>query len=306
MLPGRHNQVGMRMEIGLGNNGASEKTVSMRDISDEPVSGTVYSFCTLVTDVARYRAMVGEFVGKGFTEADSEFLYLDNSGGNRFDAYAGYNLFLRAARGTYVILCHQDIRLLSDGRDRLDAVITELNSLDPRWGLFGNAGGLHSGARAIRISDPHGDDVAQGGPFPVACQTLDENFIVVRAAANLSLSGDLSGFHLYGTDMCAVAAFLGYTAYVVDFHLRHEGRGRIDDTFTRAAADLVHKYARTMQPIFFTTTCARLVITPSPFVNRISNTRQGLNFIRLAANAASIALRWAGGKRRRSADQHRR
>jgi hypothetical protein len=246
------------------------------------------------------------FAAGGFAAPDCEFLYLDNSAGNRFDAYAGYNLFLRAARGEYVILCHQDVRLLSDGRDRLDAVIAELDRLDPRWGLFGNAGGLRSGAVAIRISDPpHGEDVAWGGPFPVACQTLDENFIVVRAAANLALSADLKGFHLYGTDVCAVASFLGYTAYVADFHLRHEGPGTVDDVFAGQAVDLIDKYARTMRPVFLTTTCTRLVITPFPFFNRMGNTRRGKRLIQLAAHIASVALRWMGLKRRQPATPRR-
>jgi len=241
------------------------------------------------------------FAAGGFAAPDCEFLYLDNSAGNRFDAYAGYNLFLRAARGEYVILCHQDVQLLSDGRDRLEAVIAELDKLDPHWGLFGNAGGLRSGAVAIRISDAgHGDDVAQGGPFPVACQTLDENFIVVRAAANLALSADLSGFHMYGTDICAVAALLGYTAYVVDFHLRHADVGIVPDVFAGQAVNLVNKYARTMWPVVLTTTCTRIVITPFPFFNRIGNTKQGLRVIRLAARVASVALRWMGLKRRRT------
>ena len=240
------------------------------------------------------------FAAAGFIPPDCEFLYLDNSAGNRFDAYAGSNLFLRAARGDYVILCHQDVRLLSDGRDRLDAVIAELDNLDPRWGLFGNAGGLRSGAVAIRISDPpHGENATVGGPFPVVCQTLDENFIVVRAAANLALSGDLSGFHLYGTDICAIATLLGHTAYVVDFHLRHAGLGIMDDSFARLAAGLVGKYARAMRPAVLTTTCTRLVITPLPLLNRLSNTRQGMRFIRLAARVASTVLRWTGARRRR-------
>jgi hypothetical protein len=260
-------------------------------------TGIRYSVCTLVTRPADWRAMARSFAAAGFAPPDCEFLSLDNATGNRFDAYAGYNIFLRAACGAYVILCHQDVRLLSDGRDRLDAVIAELDSLDPHWGLFGNAGGLRSGALAIRISDPHGENVAQGGPFPVACQTLDENFIVVRAAANLAVSHDLHGFHLYGTDMCMLASILGYSAYIVDFHLRHEGRGVIDAVFARALTDLVHKYARTKWPAFVTASCGKFVIMPFDFLNKRLNTRGGLRFVMFAAHLANTALRWVGIKR---------
>lgn len=232
------------------------------------------------------------FADGGFAAPGCEFLVLDNTEAHRFDAYAGCNLFLRAARGAYVVLCHQDIRLLTDGRERLDAVIAELDRRDPHWGLFGNAGGLRSGEVAVRISDPaHGANAARGGPFPVACQTLDENFIVVRADANLALSGDLAGFHLYGTELCTVAAMLGHSAYVVDFHLRHHGRGTLDDSFVRLSAALVAKYARRMRPAVLTTTCTRLVITPSARLNRIANTRRGMRLVRLAARVAGVASR---------------
>jgi len=45
---------------------------------------------------------------------------------------------------------------------------------------------------AIRISDPYGENQSSSSG---ACHALDENFIVVRRQANLSLSHDLSGFH---------------------------------------------------------------------------------------------------------------
>jgi hypothetical protein len=155
-----------------------------------------YSICTLVTDPERYSDLVSSFIAHGFAPTECEFLYLDNSAGNRFDAYQGVNLFLRVALGDYIIICHQDIELLNDGRDRLDAVIGELDKIEPTWGVFGNAGGLPSGGLARRISDPQAEDDRQGGPFPIPVVSLDENFIVVRADANIAASADLRGFHL--------------------------------------------------------------------------------------------------------------
>ena len=55
--------------------------------------------------------MVESFRTAGFTAGDTEFLYVDNSDQNALDAFAAYNLFLRVAKGRYIILCHQDIIL---------------------------------------------------------------------------------------------------------------------------------------------------------------------------------------------------
>ncbi len=192
-----------------------------------------YSICTLVTRKQQYGEMIASFRSGGFLEPSCEYLYLDNSAENSWDAYRGYNLFLNVARGKYIILCHQDILLLADGRSRLDEIIAELDRLDPNWGLLGNAGGYRPGELALRISDPRGPD-QRAGKLPARVRSLDENFIVVRRSANLALSRDLSGFHFYGTDLCMIGDLLGYTAYVVDFHLLHKGGGICDAVFYQA------------------------------------------------------------------------
>jgi hypothetical protein len=234
-----------------------------------------YSICTLVNDAAQYGEMVKSFFVGGFTEPECEFLHVDNTGENRIDAYGGLNLLLRAARGAYVILCHQDVRLLADGRERLDAVIADLDSRDPAWGLFGNSGGLPGGGLALRISDPRGDDQSAGGPFPVQVISLDENFIVARAAANLSVSGDLAGFHLYGVDLVLIAERLGYHAYVVDFLLQHLGSGTMDPSFHELRVALMAKHARTSRWQWMETTCVSFPLTTSSLMLRLMRPPHG-------------------------------
>ncbi|MEI7605832.1 MAG: hypothetical protein WCJ64_00470 [Rhodospirillaceae bacterium] len=237
--------------------------------------GVRYSVCTLVTRSDEYGRLVESFRAGGFDGADCEYLYLDNSGENRFDAFAGYNLFLTAARGEYVILCHQDVELLEDGRRRLDEVLEALTSRHPDWGLCGNAGGIRPGRLALRISDPHGENVAVGGPFPVRVSSLDENFIVVRRGANLAVSHDLAGFHLYGTDLCLVAGVLGLGAYVVDFHLRHRSPGTADARFDELRRRLIDKYRAALRPRWITTTCTLCFVSGSRLLNAVANSRTG-------------------------------
>ena len=222
-----------------------------------PVSAPFkFSVCTLVTQPDEYAEMAASFVRAGFSPDDTEYLFSDNTGGNQLDAYRGYNLFLQAARGEFIVLCHQDILLDYDRREILEQRIRELDALDPAWALLGNAGraqrfGLP--VTAIKISHPSGTETI--GTFPTRVDSLDENFIVVKRAANLALSHDLSGFHFYGTDLCRIAKILGRTAYAVNIHLLHKSLGKYDDSFFQSRWQLVKKYQQALHggQIFTTT-----------------------------------------------------
>ena len=142
---------------------------------------------------------------------------------------------LAAARGRFVILCHQDVRLLGEGRVALDARLADLDARDPTWAVAGNAGGIRPGALALRISDPHGADQRRG-LLPCRVASLDENFLIVRREARIGFSRDLSGFHFYGADVCLAADVMGHSCYVVDFHLQHLSPGRKGAEFTQVLA----------------------------------------------------------------------
>lgn len=237
--------------------------------ADAPEAGRPrFSICTLVTRTAEYAGMIESFVAKGFGPGDCEYLYLDNESGNRFDAFAGYNLFLARARGDFVILCHQDILLHADDRAALEARLSELTSLDPHWAVCGNAGGVGLGRRAVRISDPHGADQKRG-PFPIPASALDENFMIVRGEANLAMSRDLEGFHFYGADLCIVADFLGWSSWVIDFHLFHKSFGPVDERFFRLRQAAARKYRRAMRPRWIVTTVTDFFVSGSRAASRV-------------------------------------
>lgn len=188
-----------------------------------------FSICTLVTRPDQYRAMLRSYRDAGFGD-DCEYLCIDNSRGNVLDAFGGCDAFLAEARGEYVILTHQDVELAFDDRAALERRLRELSELDPDWGACGNSGGVSLGRHAIRISDPHGEDT-RIGDLPQRVTALDENFIVVRRGANLCLSRDLAGYHMYGADLCVMADVKGHRCYVIDFHLRHLSGGTADAGF---------------------------------------------------------------------------
>jgi hypothetical protein len=231
-----------------------------------------FSICTLVTRLAEYSEMVESFVSHGFTPADCEYLYLDNSESNRFDAFRGYNIFLSEARGDFIILCHQDILLLDDGRAELEQRLDELTAHDPKWALCGNAGGVAFNRWAVRISDRFGTNQSIGA-FPVHVTALDENFILVKREANLASSSDLSGFHFYGADLCIVADFLGRSAWVIDFHLCHKGVGTTGASFYRHRKDVARKYRKAFRSRFVVTTMTHFYLSGSSILSRILTSR---------------------------------
>lgn len=235
-------------------------------------SGPRYSICTLVTRPAEYEQMLASFRSIGFTVADCEFLFIDNSAGNKHDGFSGYNAFLSASRGKFVVLCHQDVAALHDGRAVLDECLEELSALDPFWAVAGNAGATASGANRIRISDPHGKDIATG-PFPSVVTAVDENFVVVRRGANLGVTPSMRGFHLYAADLCLSARLLGMRSYVINFHLLHNSKGTADASYITVRNELRRFRSSAMRPavIASTTSSGAFVATGNAIYGRILN-----------------------------------
>jgi hypothetical protein len=262
-----------------------------KDITETELGEFKYSICTFVTRHSQYNELVESFVSHGFSYDDCEYLYIDNSETNRYEAYAGVNKFLTVARGFYIIICHQDVLLLEDGRKKLDQVIEELDRLDPNWGVCGNAGGIHPGRLALRISDPHGENQFTER-LPVRVRGLDENFLVARREANLAVSRDLLGFHLYGADLCVVAHFLGYTTYVVDFHLRHLSYGVKGSTFAIVRSAMIAKYDRSLRPQMVTTPSTNVFLGRRAVLGAVLNSSVVLGIARrLGRLAATLRSR---------------
>ncbi|MEQ1718646.1 MAG: hypothetical protein ABL907_22115 [Hyphomicrobium sp.] len=246
----------------------------LRPETEVPLSAEPrYTIATLVSDRSQYEAMRASFRSHGFQDGDCEYLFIDNTGPLQTDAYRGLNAMLNAAHAPIVLLCHQDLRLLVDGRHILDERLAALARRDANWALAGNAGGVAPGKLALRISDPHGRNV-HVGELPARVATLDENFIVVRREARIGFSRDLSGFHFYGADICLHASQMGYSAYVIDFHLEHLSPGKKGQDFGTMEQAFQDKWARALSPRWVQTTCALLRLSGAPggtFIARLAN-----------------------------------
>jgi hypothetical protein len=243
------------------------------------------SFCAMVTRWEQYETCRASLLERGFTEDDCEFLVIDNSGGNTADAYQATNAFLQAARAPYIVLHHQDVRLLEDGRDQLEDRLRALTELDPDWALCGNAGAAPGGQTVLHLSHPANDRHIEGGPFPARVMSLDENFIVVRREANLAASHDLHGFHHYGVDLCMIAELLGWHAYVIDFLLRHDSPGTMDPVYWASRQAIAAKYRSAFRPRWIE------LVTHQPFYASSSRLRSETAHLVRAARQVLHAVR---------------
>lgn len=249
------------------------------EVSETGAYSYEFSICTLVTKKEEYGEMVTSFVNYGFAYDSCEYLYIDNSQGCQHDAFSGLNLFLQRAQGKYIILCHQDILLHDHNRADLSQRIRQLDSIDPKWGILGNAGGINLKWVATHVTQKSGKRLKEE-LLPLKTMTVDENFMLVKNDANLAFSSNLAGFHMYGTDICLIADVLGYSAYVIDFNLLHKSDGNADESFYSLKRALIKKYQKAFQSRFISTTITRFYISGSYWGNLLGNSSIILFFAR--------------------------
>jgi hypothetical protein len=250
--------------------------MNILEIDQIPESPILYSVCTLVSNREEYTSMLESFKKAGFEANFCEYLYIDNSRQNKYDAYEGLNKMIGSSKGKYIILCHQDIELRFDTVEILNKRIAELNELDKNWGILSNAGGYNLKKVFKRITHPQ--DHFNAGPFPQQVKSVDENFILIKKSANLSLSRNLKGFHLYGTDLCIIANILGYNAYVVDFHLFHKSTGNMNASFYESRRELILKYGKVFDSRYIKTTCTILYLSSNRALRSIMNSSPAISF----------------------------
>ncbi len=246
------------------------------EISQVSEKDKLFTFGTLVTRPDEYNEMVQSAMQAGFARDDVEFLYIDNSQSNEYDGFTGANKFIDIARGRYLIYCHQDVLFEFDRIETLLSIIDELDDLDPDWAIFGNAGKKSSGRSVVRITDPGASNLSMG-EFPERAMTIDENFMVIKLSANIGCSNGVNGFHLYGTDLCYNAMQLGYSVYVVNFHLRHKSAGNPDASYRKVESQLLHRYSQRKRAVVIQSMCSRFYVSYSKILNHLVNRKPILN-----------------------------
>lgn len=172
---------------------------------------------TFVNDDHQYAEMVRAFKQVGF----GPFVQLSDQDD---DPYTAIN---RIGRDAYAVLCHQDVRPNNCRAAELFRRLEELDRIDPSWTVAGNAGVTRDFKVVRRLVDAFGGSTPNDWPIKVV--SLDENFLVLNGAR---CSPELSGFHMYGTDVCMYGP-----AYVIDFPLEHLGDKRFPSGDYRQVRD---------------------------------------------------------------------
>jgi hypothetical protein len=235
-------------------------------IAVEKIYEKEFSICTLITDNEEYQQMKDSFVQQGFDEG-CEYLVADNIAVNKFNAFQAIRRFLQDARGEFIIIVHQDVRC-NDNILKLKNVLGHLQQKDSSWAICGNAG-----ARGYKEMFYHLDnngDVKRSKNLPARVYSLDENLLIIKNSAGLTISADLEDFHLYGTDLCIIADFLGYSCYVVDFMVRHLSKGNLDQLEEHVPA-FIRAYSHKLRERFVQTTCTKFYIGGNKSTNTLLN-----------------------------------
>jgi len=243
---------------------------------EPPAAAFAFSLCTIVNDMEEYHVMKESFESRGFT-GDCEYLVADNCGGNRFDAYTAINLFIQQSKGEYLIVVHQDVRCI-DSRQQLMKCLQQLTAIDNKWAVCGNAGcmGYHEDLMHINIDGK----IVTSRNLPGRVTSLDENLLIINKHTGVTLSGDLTGFHLYGTDICIVAAVRGYHCYVIPFMVKHLSFGNLKD-LKKHIHLFVNAYGKKLESRFIATTCTKFYISNSVFKTKLLNTPPLFFFVKL-------------------------
>ncbi len=254
----------------------------------------LFHICTVTNDREQYAAMQASFIAAGFDQSRCRYTLFDNSQGNVYEPYSVISRMRAETPEPYLIVCHQDLLLnQGHGYDQLVKALAELDRCHPCWAIAGNAGINHDYRPTLRLNDPN--RVQQwAGRFPVQVQTLDENFLVIKTAAPVGCSPELSGFHFYGADLCLNAQKQGYSCYVIDFHLTHLSEGNPHSAaFMAARHQFQARWNREFNFCCVQTTCNTVILSRYPWlrhwfddrpINRVFISQKSLPFFRTWVN----------------------
>lgn len=133
-----------------------------------------------------------------------------------------YNAGLDKVTADIVIFAHQDVYLPRGWDKKLLSTVHALELNAKNWGILGVIGVNENGDMVgTAWSTGLGYEIKAEISVPAAVGSLDEIVIVLRRGTGLRFDEDLSGYHLYGTDIVQNALQSDFGAYVFNGPVIH-------------------------------------------------------------------------------------
>ena len=190
------------------------------DKPPEPIS-----FVTVVNDFAelKHNLLASPLASSAF----HEWIVIDNTGNRLSDDICKLYCDAQArAANDLVFFFHQDVYLPADWESNLFKALSELEAIDPNWGVLGAVGVSQCGPPGPALrghwADPHQPKPQYFGPLPCAVSSLDELWLGIRKRRKVSFDPQLPGFHCYGIDLSLTAASRGLCSYAIDAFVIHK------------------------------------------------------------------------------------
>lgn len=137
----------------------------------------------------------------------------------------------------------------------------KLEEKDSHWAVAGNAGCDGYESCYFYLKDPSGKKLATNLPKKVF--SLDENFLLINSKYKPAVSSTLSGFHLYGTDLCLNAYAEKNTCYVIPFLVEHLSKGNMQ-SLREYMPVFLNEYQPQLSNRFVQTTCIKFYLGETP------------------------------------------
>ncbi len=199
-----------------------------------------FAIITVVSRPEIYDSCLLKSINECRNKHDIEIIPILNED-NRYSASLALNIGINVSRCDYLILAHQDTRLLYRWFDRLSELI---DAVPNDWGIIGSAGidlkygrsdiGRWGGALSIDTvavgSVWDNDDKLNQIPYwdgaknltPVHC--ADECLLVLNKKTGLQFDTLFTGFHFYGVDICLQSRAAAYSVYCAHLPIIHYGK----------------------------------------------------------------------------------
>jgi len=183
------------------------------------------SFVTCVNNLQQYTNYVVGSLFSNKTGKNYEIIPILNFG-NKYSAARALNIGIDKARGSLIILIHQDVIFLKGWVEMLYERIAEIEKEDKGWGVLGTAGINTKDDTIGIVYNTKGRVQWQSTRRKRICsvQTVDEHCMIIRKKSGLRFDEAFNGWHMYGPDICLTAIQKGMTNYGILCPLIHDSK----------------------------------------------------------------------------------